>query len=64
MILGLGYDAALGDKIGITIIATGFEYKDPFKRAEKPAAPKKEEKIVNAPADACDGNDKKGKPCR
>ncbi len=46
VILGLGYDAALGDKIGITIIATGFEYKDPFKREEKPEAPKKEEKIV------------------
>jgi cell division protein FtsZ len=46
VILGLGYDSALGDKIGITIIATGFEYKDPFKREEKPAAPKKEEKIV------------------
>ncbi len=46
VILGLGYDAALGDKIGITIIATGFEYKDPFKREEKPATPKKEEKIV------------------
>jgi cell division protein FtsZ len=46
VILGLGYDPSLGDKIGITIIATGFEYKDPFKRAEKPAAPQKEEKIV------------------
>ena len=46
VILGLGYDASLGDKIGITIIATGFEYKDPFKRAERPAVPKKEEKIV------------------
>src|SRR5450432_1071790 len=46
VILGLGYDAALGDKIGITIIATGFEYKDPFKRVERPALPKKEEKIV------------------
>ena len=46
VILGLGYDATLGDKIGITIIATGFEYKDPFKRPEKTAAPKKEEKIV------------------
>ncbi|HET7001677.1 MAG TPA: cell division protein FtsZ [Puia sp.] len=46
VILGLGYDASLGDKIGITIIATGFEYKDPFKRLEKPAVPKKEEKIV------------------
>jgi cell division protein FtsZ len=46
VILGLGYDPSLGDKIGITIIATGFEYKDPFKREEKPAAPQKEEKIV------------------
>jgi len=46
VILGLGYDNALGDKIGITIIATGFEYKDPFKKEEKPALPKKEEKIV------------------
>ncbi len=46
VILGLGYDAALGDKIGITLIATGFEYKDPFKRQGKPEAPKKEEKIV------------------
>src|SRR5450432_3898711 len=46
VILGLGYDAAVGDKNGITIIATGFEYKDPFKREEKPAMPKKEEKIV------------------
>ncbi len=46
VILGLGYDAALGDKIGITIIATGFEYKDPFKHEEKPASTKKEEKII------------------
>ncbi len=46
VILGLGYDASLGDKIGITIIATGFEYKDPFKRTERPSVPKKEEKIV------------------
>jgi cell division protein FtsZ len=30
LIIGTGYDAALGNKIGITIIATGFEYKDPF----------------------------------
>src|SRR5450432_3424504 len=46
VILGLGYDAALGDKIGITIIATGFEYKDPFKKELKTAEPRKEEKIV------------------
>jgi len=47
VILGLGYDNALGSKIGITLIATGFEYKDPFvKEAPKKEAPKKEEKIV------------------
>ncbi|MCH5600877.1 cell division protein FtsZ [Niabella ginsengisoli] len=30
VILGLGYDSTLGDQIGITLIATGFENKDPF----------------------------------
>lgn len=30
VILGMGYDSTLGDKIGITLIATGFEHKDPF----------------------------------
>ena len=47
VILGLGYDPALGDKIGITLIATGFEYKDPFtKPVVKKQEPIKEEKIV------------------
>jgi cell division protein FtsZ len=47
VILGLGYDSTLGDKIGITLIATGFEYRDPFqKKAEKQPEVKKEEKIV------------------
>src|SRR5450432_2910904 len=46
VILGLGYDAALGDKIGITIIATEFEYKDPFKRKEVPKVEKKEEEKI------------------
>ncbi|AXY77696.1 cell division protein FtsZ [Paraflavitalea soli] len=47
VILGMGYDNTLGDQIGITLIATGFEYKDPFsKKEEKKPAPKKEEKIV------------------
>lgn len=44
VILGLGYDQSLGDQIGITLIATGFEYSDPFTR--KMAQPKKEEKIL------------------
>ncbi|MBX3239469.1 MAG: cell division protein FtsZ [Chitinophagaceae bacterium] len=30
VIMGLGYDNSLGDKIGITLIATGFDHKDPF----------------------------------
>ena len=47
VILGLGYDPSLGDKIGITLIATGFEYKDPFtKPSVKKETPKAEEKIV------------------
>src|ERR1044071_8918625 len=31
VILGLGYDHTLDNRIGITLIATGFEYKDPFR---------------------------------
>ena len=47
VILGLGYDNALGAKIGITLIATGFEYKDPFTKDQPiKAEPKKEEKII------------------
>jgi cell division protein FtsZ len=47
IILGLGYDNTLGNKLGITLIATGFEYKDPFVRPKvKKEEPKKEEKIV------------------
>ena len=30
VILGMGIDNTLGDKIGITIVATGFHHKDPF----------------------------------
>lgn len=40
VIVGMGYDATLEKKIGITLIATGFEHKDPF---AKPVAAKKAE---------------------
>ena len=47
VILGMGYDSNLGDRLGITLIATGFEHKDPFnKPVIKKEAPKPEEKIV------------------
>jgi len=47
VIKGIGFDETLGDKIGVTIIATGFEHKDPFKPTPKPKEEKKpEEKIV------------------
>ena len=47
VILGMGYDSNLGDKLGITLIATGFEHKDPFaKPIVKKEEPKAEEKIV------------------
>ena len=47
VILGLGYDNSLGSSLGITLIATGFEHKDPFvKAAEADTNPKKEAKIL------------------
>jgi len=47
VIMGMGYDETLGDKLGITLIATGFEHKDPFKKeAVKEVEEPIEEKIV------------------
>ncbi|MBK8711469.1 MAG: cell division protein FtsZ [Niastella sp.] len=48
IILGLGYDNTLGNQIGITLIATGFEHKDPFDKTEKENVTDKkaDEKIV------------------
>lgn len=49
VIMGLGYDPLLGDKLGITLIATGFEYKDPFTLpVAKKTEAKQEERIVMA----------------
>ncbi len=48
VIVGMGYDNELEDKIGITLIATGFEQRDPFakgEQAQKKPEPK-EEKIL------------------
>ncbi len=45
VILGMGYDNDLGGKIGITLIATGFEHRDPFPKAKKQVE-KGTEKIV------------------
>lgn len=46
VILGMGYDNSLGAKIGITLIATGFEHKDPFEKKPVVAEEKKDDKIV------------------
>ena len=46
VILGLGYDNTLDDKLGITLIATGFQHKDPFMQRDSKKAEKKEDKIV------------------
>lgn len=46
VILGLGYDNTLGEKIGITLIATGFEHKDPFVKKVAIKQQPQEEKIV------------------
>ncbi len=45
LIIGTGYDNTLGNKIGITLIATGFEFKDPFTKKE-PAVAKPQPKVV------------------
>lgn len=46
VIMGLGYDASLGDKLAVTVIASGIDHPESFTkpvvRAEKP----KEDKIV------------------
>jgi cell division protein FtsZ len=45
--MGMGYDETLGEKLGITLIATGFEHKDPFKKeAVKEVEAPMEEKIM------------------
>ena len=48
VILGLGYDNTLGAEIGITLIATGFEHKNPFGKPFEAAVKedKKDDKIV------------------
>jgi len=46
VILGMGYDSTLADKIGITLIATGFEHKDPFEGAMMPAVKKDEDQKI------------------
>ena len=47
VIMGMGYDPTLGQKLGITLIATGFEGKDPFmKETPKKVEAPIEEKIV------------------
>lgn len=47
VIVGMGYDNTLDKKIGITLIATGFEHKDPFaKPVEQKKIEPKQEKIV------------------
>jgi cell division protein FtsZ len=46
VILGLGYDNSLGGKIGITLIATGFDHKDPFEKKAEVKTEAKDEKIV------------------
>ena len=46
VILGLGYDNSLGNKLGITLIATGFEHKDPFVKKVAIKHQPQEEKIV------------------
>src|SRR4051812_19724901 len=49
VIVGMGYDNSLEDKIGITLIATGFEQKDPFAKAEPQKKHEKKKKKIIMP---------------
>jgi cell division protein FtsZ len=46
VILGMGYDDLLGDKLGITLIATGFEHKDTLGTTPLKKVASQEEKII------------------
>ncbi len=46
VILGIGYDNTLGDQIGITLIATGFNTQDPSAKDFKGAKNAADEKII------------------
>ncbi|PZP50001.1 MAG: cell division protein FtsZ [Pseudopedobacter saltans] len=43
VIVGIGYDNSLERKLGITLIATGFEHKDPFAKADNSAQQRQKE---------------------
>lgn len=43
VIVGIGYDNELDKKIGITLIATGFEHKDPFPKEDLSQARREQE---------------------
>ncbi len=45
VILGLGYDNTLGSQIGVTLIATGFDHKDPFAKINTRSS-KEDDKVV------------------
>ena len=49
VIMGLGYDSTLENKIGITLIATGFEHKEPFEKKIDVVEEKEEDKKIIMP---------------
>lgn len=44
VIVGIGYDNTLERKLGITLIATGFEHKDPFAKIDPSTVQRQKEK--------------------
>ena len=47
VILGLGIDTLLGDKLSVTLIATGFEARDPFAVKEKALVIPQPQKVIH-----------------
>jgi cell division protein FtsZ len=59
VILGLGYDSNLEDNIGITLIATGFEHRDPFEGTMMPQKKNEAEEQKIVMTLGVDGEEKK-----
>ena len=56
VILGLGIDNSLGANISITLIATGFDHKDPFPKKEDDTQMSKEDEKISIPLDMTAAN--------
>ncbi len=56
VIVGMGYDSSLGKKVGITLIATGFDSKDPFAKPVEEVIPEAKPERIELTLDLLGNN--------